>query len=104
MMPSRQASRESLCRFSNHQSSIVHRAASIVSGFSTSPSTLGEADARPLKGIVGRYEGTDGRCRHEILRDIFLLAPRICAVRVHRDFPAHDAEKTFASGIEHAGP
>src|SRR5262245_48316160 len=41
--------------------------------------------ASSLKGIVGRYEGADGRCRHEIFRDILLLAA-LCAVWAHRDF------------------
>src|SRR5262245_7998912 len=59
--------------------------------------------ASSLKGIIGRYEGADGRCRHEIFRDILLLAA-ICAVWAHRDFSAHNPEQAFASGIEYARP
>src|SRR5262245_57035641 len=48
--------------------------------------------ASSLKGMIGRYEGADGRCRHEIFRDILLLAA-ICAVWAHRDFLAYDPSR-----------
>jgi hypothetical protein len=55
-----------------------------------------------LKAILSWYEGADRRCRHEIFGDIFLLTFRIFTVRRDVDFPAHDAEQAFISGIEHA--
>src|SRR5262249_4143379 len=60
--------------------------------------------ASPLEAILSWYEGADRRCRHEIFRDIFLLAFFVCVGRANEDFPAHDAEQAFLPGVEHARP
>jgi hypothetical protein len=38
------------------------------------PETGRASEVSPLKGMIGWYEGADGRCGHEIFGDIFLLA------------------------------
>jgi hypothetical protein len=59
-----------------------------------------EQTAIALKAIFGWYELSDGRCRYKIFGDIFGLA---FGVGARENFPAHDAEQAFLSGIEHAG-
>jgi hypothetical protein len=49
------------------------------------------------------YEGADRGCRHKIFGDIFFFDCVSSAGRAHGDFPAHDPEQAFLSGIEHAG-
>jgi hypothetical protein len=56
--------------------------------------------AIPLKAILGWYELGNGRRRHEIFGDIFGLA---FGGGARLNFPAHDAEQAFLSGIEHTG-
>src|SRR5262249_9791830 len=57
-----------------------------------------------LKTILSWYESADRRCRREIFGAVFLVAFGIWSVRSHSDFPAHDAEQAFLSGVEYAGP
>src|SRR5262245_4976580 len=56
-----------------------------------------------LEPVLTWYESANGRCRDEIFGDIFLFAFATCRVRSHGDFPTHNAEQAFLSGIEHAG-
>src|SRR5262245_49993481 len=57
-----------------------------------------------LKTILSWYEGADRGCRHEIFRDIFLLAFGSSAAQGLVDFQAYDAEQAFLPGVEHARP
>src|SRR5262249_16037458 len=68
------------------------------------PSWRRERMTSPLKAILCWYEGADRGCRHEIFRDIFLLAFGSPAARGLVDFQAYDAEQAFLPGVEHARP
>jgi hypothetical protein len=58
----------------------------------------------PLRAILRWYEVADSGRRHKIFGNILCLAFCICAVRANGEFPAHDTEQAFVSGIEHARP
>src|SRR5215471_4123689 len=59
---------------------------------------LSRVVASPLEAILSWYEGADRGCRHEIFRDVFLLAFRSSAARGLVDFQTYDAEQAFLPG------